>query len=581
MVKMAETAPKNPAEEAAQKAIDSVFNCIREGKSFRLEAGAGAGKTYTLIKALNFIIDERGDKLLRQHQQVACITYTNVAKDEIESRTDGHPAVFASTIHSFCWSLIRGFQAFLREKLSEMDVWKPLLEEIDGVGSRRIDYELGHRRAKPDEPYVSLHHDDVISLTICLLEMKKFRNLLAAQFPILFIDEYQDTNNDFAEAILQFFIEADEGPLIGLFGDSWQKIYGNGSGLIEHENLTFIGKEANFRSVKTIVDVLNRIRPELPQEVVDPLSVGSVQVFHSNTWTGTRRTGSHWAGDLPTEEVDRYSETLIKQLETEGWDFSPERTKILMLTHRALAAKQKFTKLANIFPYNDAYVKKENPFIAFFADLLEPVCEAYQSKHFGEMFSYLGRNSLTIKKLDDKRAWAEAMDKLLELRETGTIGQVLDHLQETQRPRLPDNLTSTSTKLGHAPEEEIEQTPLLKQLKNMRDIPYQEMVSLTGFINEHTPFSTKHGVKGAEFESVLVILGRGWNQYNWDDFLKLDPGSIPNVREEFYERNRNLFYVICSRPKQRLALIFTQKLSADSMSRLSDWFGEEAIHALT
>jgi DNA helicase-2/ATP-dependent DNA helicase PcrA len=110
---MPEARVTNPAEEAAQRALDSVYTCIRERRSFRLEAGAGAGKTYSLVKALKFIINDQGASLLRQRQQVACITYTNVATDEILSRTDGHPAVLASTIHSFCWSLIKGFQPFL------------------------------------------------------------------------------------------------------------------------------------------------------------------------------------------------------------------------------------------------------------------------------------------------------------------------------------------------------------------------------------------------------------------------------------------------------------------------------------
>ncbi len=66
----------NPAEEAAQRALYSVFGCISERKSFRLEAGAGAGKTYSLIKALKFIIGKQGVELQRKSQKVACITYT-------------------------------------------------------------------------------------------------------------------------------------------------------------------------------------------------------------------------------------------------------------------------------------------------------------------------------------------------------------------------------------------------------------------------------------------------------------------------------------------------------------------------
>ena len=52
---------------------------------------------------------------------------------------------------------------------------------------------------------------------------------------------------------------------------------------------------------------------------------------------------------------------------------------------------------------------------------------------------------------------------------------------------------------------------------------------------------------------------------------------IPAVKEEAYERNRNLFYVVCSRPKKRLAILFTQSLSPDAMATLESWFGKETI----
>src|SRR3546814_19335627 len=76
-------------------------------------------------------------------------------------------------------------------------------------------------------------------------------------------------------------------------------------------------------------------------------------------------------------------------------------------------------------------------------------------------------------------------------------------------------------------------------------------MAVDAFIDGHTPFATKHGVKGAEFENVLVIVGRGWNKYNFAQMLeRLDPGP-PADKVESFESNRNLFYVACSRPTRR------------------------------
>ncbi len=79
--------------------------------------------------------------------------------------------------------------------------------------------------------------------------------------------------------------------------------------------------------------------------------------------------------------------------------------------------------------------------------------------------------------------------------------------------------------------------------------------------------------KGAEFENVLVIVGRGWNKYNFAQMLEWIDAGPPAERREFFESNRNLFYVACSRPKTRLALLFTQVLSAAAMAKLTNWFG--------
>jgi len=571
----------NPAEEAAQRALGEVYECIQEHKNFRFESGAGSGKTYSLIKALRYIIEMQGKKLLRRNQRVACISYTNVATDEITSRIDGHPAVYSSTIHSFCWSLIKGFQPFLRRKLSEVKGWPDRIKEAGGIDQMQVEYEIGHRHISTESSIAFLGHNDVLTLMVFLMEKPKFRKIFTSRYPILLIDEYQDTNKAFAESITEYFIKSGEGPLIGLFGDSWQKIYGDGCGLIEHERLMNIGNEANFRSVKTIIDVLNKMRPELPQEVKDLDSVGSVIVYHSNDWKGTRRSDGRWKGDLPVSVAHKYLEGVRKVLEEHGWDFLPEKTKILMLTHKVLASEQNYRGIADAFRYSESYIKKEDPHIAFLVDTIEPMCIAYQSGWYGDMFSVPGVGSLRIKSLDEKREWANDMDNLLKVRETGTIGQVIDYLEKVKCPSLPDAVSETEMELTNASPDEIRASLNLTQINNLRDVSYQELIALTQYISEYTPFSTKHGVKGVEYENVLVVLGRGWNFYNWNQFLEWTQLGIPNSKISSYERNRNLFYVSCSRSMKRLALLFTQELSDTAMQTLANWFGEENIHHFT
>jgi DNA helicase-2/ATP-dependent DNA helicase PcrA len=573
---MPENLSVNPAEQAAERTRLAIQQCIDDRKCFLVEAGAGAGKTYSLIYALRYLIEKQGRQLLRRNQRVACITFTNVATDEIRSRTDRHPAIQADTIHSFCWSLIKPFQTNLRKAVETLANWSERLAEAGGLADRSVDYDLGY--PKVENHQILLHHNDVLALTVALMEQPKFRAIMADRYPVLLVDEYQDTDKAFADAITTHFVRGGRGPLVGFFGDHWQKIYGTGCGRIDEPSLRVIGKEANFRSVPIVVGVLNRMRPELPQAVKDPTASGFVGLYHTNGWQGERLTGQHSKGDLPPEIAHSFLERLRAFLATGGWDFSPAKTKILMLTHKVLASEQGYRNLADVFPYNDAFIQKEDAHIAFFVDTLEPVCTAYEAGKFGEMFAVLGEGRPSIKSRAEKVRWKSDMDTLLELRANATIGDVVDHLHTTML-RLPNAVERRERRAAQSEPDSVDDAAAVERLRLLRAVRYREVVALAQFIDGHTPFDTKHGVKGAEFENVLVVVGRGWNQYDFNQMLELAGGSIPANKQAMYERNRNLFYVACSRPKKRLALLFTQKLSETAIATARHWFGNDAIHS--
>ena len=87
-------------------------------------------------------------------------------------------------------------------------------------------------------------------------------------------------------------------------------------------------------------------------------------------------------------------------------------------------------------------------------------------------------------------------------------------------------------------------------------------------------------MKGAEFANVLAVFGRGWNLYDFNQMLELMGDEVMGSRLDFFGANRNLFYVACSRPKTRLALCFTQRLSEGALATLARLFSESAIHSL-
>lgn len=574
------TAESSPAIVAAQKAQKRLEESLAAGRSFRLEAGAGAGKTYSLVAALKNLIADRGTALMHAGQQVACITYTEVARNEIAQEIEEHPAILVNTIHGFGWAFLSRFQKQLREMVAAQESRQAAIEAAGGIHNQVVEYSLGFFAI--DDKRITLHHDDVPKFLAELLSSAKFQRIFKSIYPILFIDEYQDTDPLVMGAVSENFFATGSGPIVGLFGDHWQTIYRKDFQLADFPNVDGIDKGSNFRSAPVIVDVLNRLRPELKQEVHDEAAKGEARFFHCNAFKGERIDSRNGKQELPQEASAQFIEKLKASLQEAGWDFNPAKTKILMLTHNAIAAEQGYPNLASIFEHKEAFSKKEDATIAFLADTLEPVCQAYSAGNFGEMFHLLG-GIPTIRKSLDKAELRAHMDKLLALRETGSIGEVIDLLKSTERPRLSDRVAGREEEIAQlGPEETEEESNSLKRHRQLRNVAYKEIVSLVEFINGFTPLATQHSVKGAEFENVLVILSGGWNHYNWPKFLELlHAGNVQGKDLAGFMRARNLFYVAVSRPKKQLAVLATQTLSPGALSAAATLFGTDNVISIS
>ena len=93
-------------------------------------------------------------------------------------------------------------------------------------------------------------------------------------------------------------------------------------------------------------------------------------------------------------------------------------------------------------------------------------------------------------------------------------------------------------------------------------------------------FSTEHSVKGEEYDNVVFVIGRGWNLYHFETYAPMITGrsSIPKGKEASFERNRNLFYVCCSRAKKRLFLFVTIPTDYEFKTFLMSLIGKDNIY---
>ncbi|MER6531783.1 UvrD-helicase domain-containing protein [Streptomyces sp. NPDC001508] len=587
------------AESEAQTVRETILTALREGSHFKLEAGAGAGKTSSLIEALQSILADRDRYLPRRDQRVACVTYTNVARDEIISRTDGSPSVFADTIHGFLWQLLSPFPKYLLRYVVEVDAMQSRLEGRTSLDGYTVDYSTGYRKVDHDTLHVQLAHDDLPALACKFFALPKFRALAADRFPIVFVDEYQDTPAGLVEAMLGTPGEETTlpGPLCGFFGDHWQQIYDKVCGTIDDPRVKPIVRRRNRRSQHAVVDLLNAMRPELEQTTSPGAGEGSIAIYHTNDWAGTRLThhrkgqigwdAAHAARSWALEDARR---RLWNTEESDGLDgarAAAPSTKILMLTHETIAGELGYQRLHQAFRRNESYVKKEDHVMAFFLDVLEPALLHHRNKRYGAMFDVLGHRSLLTSPAD-KHAWAALLKELERTREDGTVGDVLDlclrqqlfdglgKVRERHRKLVPlanSESQSESDDKAKARAEEYEA---------LRAVPYAQLLALHDHLGGGTPFATQHGVKGQEFDRVLAVVSKGHTRFQIPEMLAnfSRRHGLQGKEREAFVRARNLFYVACSRAKEHLALLFTTKLDPAALETLRQWVGDSRIISL-
>ncbi|MDH3069474.1 AAA family ATPase [Akkermansia sp. N21169] len=552
-------------EEALNEAAEEnekIIQTLKTGKSFVVEAGAGAGKTTSLNYVIDWIQDHWWKKFHLRKQKVVCITYTNAAVNIILSRLKDCSFIEPMTIHSFAWRVIKQFQSTLLNFIKNGENIK-LPEECKIEDILGINYDFGVKQID-DNGILHLHHNDVITLFSHMLEKAKFRRIFSSNYPLILIDEYQDSFSVLINKFIEYYIQYETGPQFGFFGDSWQTIYSNNGacGKIENEHLKIIEKHINFRSTQKIIDLLNKIRPELIQKPALKDSEGEVWVVHSNDYNGQRQSKGVWKDELPLEELSRRVENL-RQYIISHWCQKDEKTKVLLLTHTLLAAQQGYEKLLTLM--GDRLKQGDDPLLCFFQDVVEPVFEALEKKKLSILDNVLKNGVIRTKA--DKKIWHEWKEKLNKARAGSTFDMI--SIIETMNTLPIPAKVQEFIDLLKLPRDTNEET---QKAHAIATIPYHEFLAAISFLRPDAFFSTEHGVKGEEYDYVIFVVGRGWTHYQFDKIMSQQPSEDPT-----YVRNRNLFYVCCSRPKKKLIIFVTVPLNGSFKSYLSNLVGSDRI----
>lgn len=557
------------AKAEADKIDDQIIEALKTGCSFRVEAGAGSGKTYSLNKVIEWIQENKWVEYSRKKQNVVCITYTNAAVDVIIERLPKDSFILPSTIHSFAWNAIKQYQSFLINIVTTDSEF--ITDEGDFSKVTEVTYTLGHRYKENGVQY--LYHDDVLKLFCKLLDNAKFRRVFSDKYPLILVDEYQDSYGPIIERFIKFFIAEEKSPQFGFFGDAWQTIYQSNKacGVIEHDNLKVIRKGSNFRSAPRIVQLLNDIRPDLPQTSAIDDFQGEVIVITCEDYTGTRRTDRNFKGELPPEELKLRLNKVVEKIKQEA---TAEELKVLMITHKVLSTQQGYERLLDIL--NDGLRDKEDPFLLFFMDTVEPIYHALNTSNMQLLFDTLGIKRYPITKKSEKSKWRVLKDQLSEARNKKAI-DVFEVINETKLIPIPPKLEGWYHLYQNAPETVYTSGTSIQSLLNL---DYAQFTSAIDFLYPESLFSTEHGVKGEEYDNVVFVISKGWNQYQFETYAPMITGksAIPSGKQASFERNRNLFYVCCSRPRKRLYFFVSVPIDPVFKSFLVELVGEQNIY---
>ncbi|MDO6490330.1 MULTISPECIES: UvrD-helicase domain-containing protein [unclassified Cellulophaga] len=589
-------------------AIEQIKKHIEENKSYVLEAGAGSGKTYTLIQTINHVLETRGETIKLNNQKIVCITYTNVAKNEIIERLENNPLVIVSTIHEFLWDCIKRFN---KQLIIELDLLNDVMlidkpEKYKTGLKERITEVTYDDSGYRDFEQGSLHHDDVIALSLQMFKnYTTLTQILGQKYPYIFIDEYQDTASETVDAIINYLLERNKAKLlVGFYGDSYQKIYDEGIGslqsYIDDNKLELVTKDDNYRSSISVVNLLNNIRDNITQTIPESKESieGSVQFINCTNAPKLSKEGIRVYNKRIIPKKDSDYQSIVTKLEAEGWDFSESGDdKILIIANSKVAERAGFGNLyktysKRFYDPKAELLSRENHFATYFFGSkdkktskeretgIEHLVSFWENKNHNRVIKYLKQQGIfsSLAKHSDKQEIETKLNALITLRKTGTVKDVFNFCKENKLSLPSRKLQKFIEKLNVNPSTISDEDELKRATKNktfynaLMLTNYSEMICAFKHIQEQTSYSTKHGTKGEEYRNVLVVIDdTSWPQkYNFEKFF-----NDTDDKEHRKLRTKNLFYVSCSRAKENLVVLALSQMGESAMDKITEWFGAE------
>jgi DNA helicase-2/ATP-dependent DNA helicase PcrA len=363
----------------------------------------------------------------------------------------------------------------------------------------------------------------------------------------------------------------------------------------------------NHRCPKRVVELINRVRQDDDGEKQVPRSdaaAGTVRLFVVSQGADKPATEAAVAGRMRAITGDK------------GWSEGYDATKILALEHKMSARRFRFERffepLYAVERIITSFMQGTGAGIGFFTrEVLQLVAALRVTDRFA-VASIVRKTSplLDRKALEDAgegqaemlAAAKAACDGLLSLVSgdaVPTAREVLRYIAEKRLFIVPDVLApfvapDEPVEEEDAADNDEEQLSLKTELGGWRlalEAPLDEIERYDRYIRGASSFDTHQGVKGLEFPRVMVVVSdeeaHGF-MFAYDKLFGAKSKSETDLKNEAVgkettiDRTRRLFYVICSRAEESLAIVYyADALEAARAAMVKQgWFAEDEIEII-
>lgn len=571
-----------------------------------LMAAAGSGKTSTLVKRTQYLIDDLGIA----PENIMMITFTNKAANEIRERVSAVSPnaykMWIGTFHRICTRLIRMFGNKLGiQNFTIMDTKesKNLIKEIlDNKGFEYSQYMINEFVSKistyknnlvkpaavlanPDEKKIfadvyqeyqniswrrkSFDFDDLIIYTILLLS--SYPDVLQwvhDNIKYLMVDETQDTNSSQFQLIKLLAGENN----IMMVGDSNQSIYAFRNAKPQylenfantHSNTMKLKLEQNYRSTKTIIQAANHM------------------INHNKFGTKVQMFCANEEGDKIQvfEGSDAYDEArwIASEILMSGNKNFSDYAVIYRANFQSRILEEEFTKCGigyTVFGSQSFYSRKEVRDLLAYCKL---VINPYDIESFKRILGTLkGVGKVTIDNIvtnaqDNCINFHDAINAYLPNTKAGAVRhrlEIVSAILNTKYTKCSDIindvlfLTEYKTDLTNTLTEETEEKIAIinefvdmttSMEANATDESMSEIIDQIALLSDAkgaekeklnaVKLMTAHASKGLEFNTVFVI--------GAEEGLFPHANAIDENTSDAIEEERRLFYVAMTRAKKKL-----------------------------